>query len=47
MKNKRGDFPGWIIGLILVLVLLIVLLFIVAKTGDFGAGFLNWLRGTI
>jgi hypothetical protein len=45
--NKKGDMPMWLIGLILALVVLLVLLFIIAKSGEFSFGFLDWLRGTI
>jgi hypothetical protein len=46
-SNKKGDMPMWLIGLILALVVLLVLLFIIAKSGEFSFGFLDWLKGTV
>jgi hypothetical protein len=45
--NKKGDIPMWLVGLILTLIVLIVLLFIVAKSGEFSSGFLDWLKGVV
>ncbi|MBN2457971.1 hypothetical protein JXB31_02460 [Candidatus Woesearchaeota archaeon] len=45
IKNKKGDMPMWLVGLIITLLILLIIMVIIANTGKFQNGFLDFLRG--